>query len=55
MTRRGRAMSPKNSEVKSPETQLAVMPGQLAGLPKRVTDARAVQLSSLRRPAGGRS
>jgi len=54
MTRRGRAMSPKNSEVKSPETQLAVMSGQLAGLPKRVTDARAAQ-PSLRRPQGGRS
>ncbi len=47
-------MSPKNSKVKSPETQLAVMPGQLADLPKRVTDARAAQ-PSLRRPQGGRS
>ena len=47
-------MSPKNSKVKRPETQLAVMPGQLAALTKRVTDARAAQ-PSLRRPLGGRS
>jgi hypothetical protein len=47
-------MSPKNSKVKSPETQLAVMPVQLAGLAKRVTDARAAE-PDLRRTQGGRS
>ena len=52
MTRRGRAMSPKNSEVKSPETQLAVMPGQLAGLAKRVTEGRAAA-PDLRQTKGG--
>ncbi len=47
-------MSSKNSKVKRPETQLAVMPVQLAGLAKRVIEGRAAQ-PSLRRPPGGRS
>lgn len=54
MTRRGRAMSPKNSEVKSPETPLAVMPVQMAGLEKSVTGARATA-QYLRRTQGGLS
>ncbi len=45
-------MSPKNSEVKRPETQLAVMPGQLAGLAKRVTEGRAAA-PDLRQTKGG--